>query len=99
MQIQGEGKFERTPVLENCAFFTCVQCGYCGYLIVGGSATELLDEEEQHEIECKATHGLIATGNLRAHERKLRVFRETRVLRWITAVYISITRWLYERSL
>ena len=66
MQIQGEGKFERTPVLENCAFFTCVQCGYCGYLIVGGSATELLDEEEQHAIECKATHGLIGAGNLRA---------------------------------
>jgi hypothetical protein len=94
MQIQGEGKFERTPVLENCAFFTCVQCGYCGYLIVGGSATELLDEEEQHAIECKATHGLIGAGNLRAHEQKHRIFRETRVLRWITAVYISIARWL-----
>ena len=64
MQIQTEGKFERTPVLENCAFFTCVQCGHCGYLILGGSAKELRDEEEQHAIECKATHGLIGAGNL-----------------------------------
>jgi hypothetical protein len=94
MQIQGEGKFERTPVLENCAFFTCVQCGYCGYLIVGGSATELLDEEEQHAIECKATHGLIGAGNLRAHGQKHRVIREARVLRWITALFIAIARWL-----
>jgi hypothetical protein len=99
MQIQREGKFERTPVLENCAFFACVKCGYCGYLIVGGSATELLDEEEQHAIECKGTHGVIGAGKLRAHEQKHRGFRETRVLRWITAVYISIARWLYERSL
>jgi hypothetical protein len=60
MQNQGESEFARTPVLENCAFFTCVQCGYCGYLILGGSAKELLDEEERHAIECKATHGLIA---------------------------------------
>jgi membrane protein DedA with SNARE-associated domain len=59
IQIQGEDKVEPTPVLENCAFFTCVQCGHCGYLIVGGSATELLGEEEQHAIDCKATHGLI----------------------------------------
>jgi len=94
MQTQGEGKVERTPVLENCAFFTCVQCGYCGYLIVGGSATELLDEEEQHAIECKATHSLIGAGNLRAHEQKYRVLRETRVLRRSTAVFISIARWL-----
>jgi hypothetical protein len=94
MQIQGEGKFERTPVLQNCAFFTCVQCGYCGYLIVGGSATELLDEEEQHAIECKATHGLIGAGNLRAHEQKHGVLREACVLRWITALFIAIARWL-----
>ena len=92
MQIQGEGKVEHTPVLENCAFFTRVQCGYCGYLIVGGSATELLDEEEQHAIECKATHGLMGAGNLRAHEQK--VFRKTCILKWITAAYISIARWL-----
>ena len=94
MQIQREGKFERTPVLENCAFFACVKCGYCGYLIVGGSATELLDEEEQHAIECNATHGLIGAGNPRAHEQKHRVLRETRVLRWITAVFIAIAKWL-----
>jgi hypothetical protein len=94
MQIQREGKVERTPVLENCAFFTWVQCGYCGYLILGGSAAVLLDEEEQHAVECKATHGLIGAGNLRAHEQKHRVLRETRVLRWSTAVFISIARWL-----
>jgi len=93
MQIQGEGKVERTPVLENCAFFTCVQCGYCGYLMVGGSATELLDEEEKHAIECKATHGLIGAGNLRAHEPKHRVLREARVLNWITALFVAIARW------
>jgi hypothetical protein len=94
MQIHGESKVERAPVLKHCAFFTCVQCGYCGYLIVGGSATELLDEKEQHAIECKATHGLIGAGNLKAHEQKYRVVRRTRVLKWSTAVIISIARWL-----
>jgi len=94
MQIQGEGKVERTPVLENCAFFTCVQCGYCGYLMVGGSATELLDEEEKHAIECKATHGLIGAGKLRAHEPKHQVLREARVPNWITALFVAIARWL-----
>jgi len=64
MQIRGESDFARKPVLENCALFTCVQCGYCGYLILGGSARELLDEEERHAIECKATHGLIGAGRL-----------------------------------
>ncbi len=57
-----ESDFERTPVLKNCAFFTCVQCGYCGYLILGGSAKDLRDEEELHAIECKATHGLVGAG-------------------------------------
>jgi hypothetical protein len=50
------------PVLENSASFNCVQCGYCGYLILGGSAKELRDEEERHAIECKAAHGLIGAG-------------------------------------
>ncbi len=52
----------RKPVLEDSAFFTCVKCGYCGYLILGGSAKELLDEEERHVIECKATHALVGAG-------------------------------------
>jgi hypothetical protein len=94
MQIQGEDKVERTPVLENCAFFTCIQCGHCGYLIVGGSATEFLGEEEQHAIDCKATHGLIGAGKPRSDEQKHRVLRETRVLRWITALFIAIAKWL-----
>jgi hypothetical protein len=64
MQSQGESEFARTPMLENRAFFTCVQCGYCGYLILGGSAKELRDEEERHAIKCKATHGLIGAGKL-----------------------------------
>jgi len=64
MQHQGETEFARTPVLENRAFFTCVQCRYCGYLILGGSAKELQDEEERHAIECTATHGLIGAGKL-----------------------------------
>src|SRR5439155_22851531 len=70
MQNQGESEFARTSVLENCAFFTCVQCGYCGYLILGGSAKELRDEEERHAIECKATQGLIGAGSRRAYVQK-----------------------------
>jgi hypothetical protein len=62
MQIRGESGFARTPVLENCAFFTCVQCGYCGYLILAGSSGELRSEGERHAIECKATRGLIGIG-------------------------------------
>ena len=81
MQNQGESEFARTSVLENCAFFTCVQCGYCGYLILGGSAKELRDEEERHAIECKATHGLIGAGSRRAYVQKRRVLRNTGGLR------------------
>jgi hypothetical protein len=61
--------FAPKPVLEHCAFFTCVQCGYCGYLILGGSAKELRDEEERHAIECKATHGLIGAETRSLHPR------------------------------
>ena len=64
MQNQGESEFAGTPVLENCEFFTCFQCGDYGYLSLGGSAKELRDEEERHAIECKATHGLIGAGRL-----------------------------------
>src|SRR2546425_11352181 len=77
MQNQGESEFARTSVLENCAFFTCVQCGYCGYLILGGSAKELRDEEERHAIECKATHGLIGAGSRRAYVQKRRALRNS----------------------
>ncbi len=94
MQNQGESEFVRTPVLENCAFFTCVQCGYCGYLILGGSAKELLDEGERHAIECKATRGLIGAGGRRAYEQKPRVLWKPGRLRWITALFIAIARCL-----
>jgi hypothetical protein len=92
MQIQRD--FARKPVLENCAFFTCVQCGYCGYLILGGSAKELWDEGERHAIECKATHGLIGVGSLRAYAQMRRVLRNTGGQRWITALFIAIAKWL-----
>jgi membrane protein DedA with SNARE-associated domain len=52
-----------TPVLQNRLFFLSSSCAYCGYLILGGSANELRDEEERHVIECKATHGLIGVGS------------------------------------
>jgi hypothetical protein len=94
MQNPGESEFTRTPVLENCEFFTCVQCGYCGYLILGCSAKELRDEEERHAIECKATHGLIDAGSWGAHDQKPRVLRTLGCLRWITALFIAIARWL-----
>ena len=94
MQIRGESDFARAPVLENCAFFTCVQCGYCRYLIVGGSAMELRNEEERHAIECKATGGLIGAGSRRAYAQKRRVLRKTGGARWITALFIAIARWL-----
>jgi hypothetical protein len=94
MQIRGESEFARTPALENCAFFTCVQRGYCGYLVLGGSAKELRNEEERHAIECKATRGLIGAGSRRAYARKRRVLRNTGGLRWITALFIAIARWL-----
>ena len=94
MQSQGESEFARTPVLENCASFTSVQCGYCGYLIVGGSAKELWDEEERHAIECKATHGLIGAGSRNAYAQKRWVLRNTSGLRWITALFVAIARWL-----
>jgi hypothetical protein len=50
-------------VLQNRLFFLSSSCAYCGYLILGGSANELRDEEERHVIECKATHGLIGVGS------------------------------------
>ena len=63
----GESDFAHKPVLENCAFFTLGPVSIiAGYLIVGGSAWELLGEEEQHAIECNATRGLIGAGNPRS---------------------------------
>jgi membrane protein DedA with SNARE-associated domain len=53
----------QTPVLQNRLFFLSSSCAYCGYLILGGSANELREEEERHVIECKATHGLIGVGS------------------------------------
>jgi hypothetical protein len=94
MQNQGESEFARTPVLENCEFFTCVQCGYCGYLILGGSAKELRDEEERHAIECKAAHGMIGARSRRACAQKPRVLRNAGRLRRITALLIAIASWL-----
>ena len=58
MHIQQENEFVHTPILENRVFFLTSQCGYCGYLVLASSALELLDEEEQHALECKAKHGL-----------------------------------------
>jgi membrane protein DedA with SNARE-associated domain len=43
----------QTPVLQNRLFFLSSSCAYCGYLILGGSANELRDEEERHVIECR----------------------------------------------
>jgi hypothetical protein len=94
MQIQGECKVERTPFLQNCAFFTCVQCGYCGYLILGGSASELRDERERHAIECKAIHGLIGAGSRTTYAQKRRVRRNSGGLGWITVLFFAIARWL-----
>jgi len=94
MQNQGESEFERTPVLENCAFFTCVQCGYCWYLIVGGSRKELLEEKQRHAIECKAAHGMIGARSRRACAQKPRVLRNAGRLRRITALLIAIASWL-----
>jgi len=87
MLIQRKSEFSRTPVLDNSAVFSCVQCGYCWYLIVGGSGKELLEEKKRHAIECKATHGLIGVVNRTAHRQKPRALRGTRVLRWITALF------------
>ena len=70
MQIRGESEFTRTPVLENCAFFSCVQFAYCGYLILGGSAKELSDEKRRHAIECKATRGSVGVGGTETREQK-----------------------------
>jgi hypothetical protein len=94
MQVLGESEFAREPVLANCAFFTCVQCGFCGYLILGGSAKQLLDEGERHAIECKATHRLIGAGSQRTHGQKRRVLRSAGGKRWIAALLIAIARWL-----
>ena len=94
MQNQGESEFARTPVLENCAFFTCVQCRYCGYLILGGSAKELRDEEERHAIECKATPGLIGARGRRAYAQQRPVLRNSDGLKWVTALFLAIARWL-----
>ena len=69
--------------------------GYAGYLILGGSAKELLHEEKRHAVECKATHRLdggAGVRSLRAHEQKRRVRENTRALIWSTALSIAIAR-------
>ena len=78
MKIQGNSEFARTPILENCTFFICVQCGYCGYLILGGSAKELSDEKRRHAMECKATQGSVGVGGSETRELKCRFHPGTR---------------------
>jgi hypothetical protein len=54
MNTQREKEFIRAPFLENRLFFFTSRCGHCGYIIIASSAYELLQEEEQHVMECKA---------------------------------------------
>ncbi len=58
MHFPRNDEFVRTPILENRVFFLSSQCDSCGYLILASSAEELLDEEQQHAVECKAIHGV-----------------------------------------
>jgi hypothetical protein len=68
MHIQQENEFVRTPMLENRVFVITSQCGDCGYLLLASSALELLKEEEQHALECKAKHGLSGLEIKSAHQ-------------------------------
>jgi hypothetical protein len=70
----------RTPVLQNCQFFVASVCGYCGFLILGGSAKELRDEEDQHAIECKATHDSVGVGGIEGLRAECRFHQGTYVL-------------------
>ena len=94
MQIQGESELTHTPVLENCAFFSCVQCAYCGYLILGGSAKELSDEKRRHAIECKATQGSVGVGGTQTRDLKCRFHLDTRVWSGIWLRFDPVARWL-----
>jgi hypothetical protein len=76
----------RKPVLQNCLFFVAFVCGHCRYLTFAGSAKELRDEEEQHAIECQATHGLVGVGGpiSPGHSR----------FEWNMAAFNPVARWL-----
>jgi hypothetical protein len=77
-----------TPVLRNCQFFVASVCGYCGYLILGGSAKELRDEEEQHATECKANHGTVGVGGIKGLRAEHWRFER------IMAAFKPVVRWL-----
>jgi membrane protein DedA with SNARE-associated domain len=94
MHIQAESEFARTPVLENCVSFSYVQCGYCGYLILGGSAKELLHEEKRHAVECKATHDFIGVASLRSPRTEAPGSPGHSRSEFGPAVGIAIARWL-----
>ena len=85
-------EFVRTPVLEHRAFFTCVQCRYCGYLVLGGSGKELQEEKGRHAIECKATHRFIAVISQRGRRQKPHILQNTRVLKWSRSLFVGIAR-------
>ena len=83
-----------TPVLQNCQFFVASVCGYCGYLILGGSAKELRDEEEQHATECKATHGAVGVRGIKDLRAEIPIspghWRSERIM----AAFKPVVRWV-----
>lgn len=47
-----ENEFVRAPIIETKIFILASRCIHCKYVILAGSAYELLDLEEQHAREC-----------------------------------------------
>ena len=83
-----------TPVLQNCQFFVASVCGFCGYLILGGSAKELRDEEEQHAAECKATHGTVGVAGIECLRAEMPIPPGHWRFERIMAALKPVVRWL-----
>ena len=83
-----------TPVLQNCQFSVPSVCGYCGYLIVGGSVKELRDEEEQQAIECKTTHGTVGVGAIEGLPTEMPISPGHSRFEWNIVAFNPVVRWL-----
>jgi hypothetical protein len=56
MEFDEEYDFTRNPVVQNQVFFLESKCVKCGFSVLARSIKELVEHEELHRTQCRATN-------------------------------------------